>query len=75
MPESKDTRITLNIETSYAVLVKHIAHEHGWSVGAYLRKLVVDDLNKRGKLSQALLLRMATTDSMQDVQDLVARAG
>lgn len=74
MPEPRDSRITTNIETTFFVLAQRVAEQNGWTLAQYIRKLIADDLNKRKLLSQELLMRMTTTDSMQDVQKLAAKA-
>lgn len=69
MPEKRHCRITANIETTFAMLIENkICRDEGITQSEYLRQLVVRDLNARNLLTQELLLRMATTDSIEQLE-------
>lgn len=74
MPEKRDYRITANIETSYQVLAQARANSEGVSISDYIRKLIIDDLDRHGLLTRELLLRLATTDSIEQIQQMVKNA-
>lgn len=74
MPEKRDCRITANIETSYQVLAQARANAEGVSISDYIRKLIIDDLDRHGLLTRELLLRLATTDSIEQIQQMVKNA-
>jgi hypothetical protein len=74
MPEKRDYRITANIETTFQLLAQNRANAEGVSLSDYIRKLIIDDLDRHGLLTRELLLRLATTDSIEQIQQMVNNA-
>lgn len=69
MPEKRTYRVTANIETTFGLLIENkICRDENITGSEYLRQLIVHDLDARGLLTQELLLRMATTDSVEQLQ-------
>lgn len=72
MPERRDCRITANIETTYKLIMERVCKEDGLTESQYLRQLLIHDFNKRKLLTHELLLRLATTDSIEQMEKQVA---
>lgn len=72
MSERRDCRITANIETTFAILMERVCEKDGITQSQYVRQLLINDLNARGLLTQALLLRLATTESVEQLERKVA---
>lgn len=70
MPEPRDARITFNIEPTFRAMLDQIAATQGVPTSIFCRKLVVKELRERGLLTEEVLFRMATTDSIRDLERL-----
>jgi hypothetical protein len=71
VPEKRDCRITANLETTFQLLAQRVCSEEGVTISDYIRKLIIQDLDRRGKLTHELLLRLATTDSLEQIEQMV----
>lgn len=74
MPERRTCRFTVNIETTFALIIENkVCRDLKLNASEYIRQLIIRDLNARNLLTQELLLRMATTDSVEQLEEEVER--
>lgn len=70
MPESRYTRLTVNLEPSLAALVRRTALTNDETDSNYIRGALIRDLHARGVITTEMLLRI-TSLSTREVEKLV----
>lgn len=71
MPEQRDCRFMINLEPTFKLLLDQAANADGVSASVLMRKLLLRELDVRGLLTREVLLRVATTDGITDLEHML----
>lgn len=68
MPEFRDCQVLANIEPTIMAEVAVVLNEDKQTASNYVRSLIIHDLQARGLLTAEKLVKMMTTDSINQMK-------